>query len=103
MTFSYDSLGLCRHWSVDTSGPIIKWHNRALLKEEFVSEWKARDLALGLQANCPVQQLRLLPPGLPHGVPIMVVALQYSNLNLLREGQEPKLCMWVLLSLWTYG
>ena len=51
MTFSYDSLGPCRHWSVDTPGPIIKWHNRAVLKEEFVSEWKARDLALGLASE----------------------------------------------------
>lgn len=48
MTFTYDNLGLCRHWSADTPGPILKWHNRALLNEEFVSEWKARELALGL-------------------------------------------------------
>ena len=42
MTFSYDSLGLCRHWSTETPGFIMKWHNRALLREEFVSEWKSK-------------------------------------------------------------
>ena len=48
MTFTYDSLGLCRHWSSDASALTMKWHNRALLKDDFVSEWKARELAMGL-------------------------------------------------------
>ena len=48
MTFSYDSCGLCRHWSASTPGLVLKWHNRALQKEDFVSEWRARELAVGL-------------------------------------------------------
>jgi hypothetical protein len=41
MTHTYDSLGLCRHWGGSTPGSVLKWHNRALLKDNFVSEWQA--------------------------------------------------------------
>ena len=46
MTFSYDNLGLCRHWDASAPGIVMKWQNRALLKENFVSEWQAREHAV---------------------------------------------------------
>ena len=48
MTFTYDDLGLCRHWSSSTPASIMKWHNRAVTSENFTSEWRAREQAIGL-------------------------------------------------------
>ena len=48
MTFTYDNLGLCRHWSEATPASILKWHNRAVMNETFTSEWQAREQAICL-------------------------------------------------------
>jgi len=48
MTFSYDNLGLCRHWDSSTPAIIMKWNNRAVCNEVFVSEWQAIESALRL-------------------------------------------------------
>ena len=42
MTFSYDDLGLCRHWDSSTPAIVMKWNNRAIVNETFVSEWQAQ-------------------------------------------------------------
>eukprot|EP00435_Cladocopium_sp_Y103_P071422 s996_g37.t1 len=54
MTYTYDDLGLKRHWSVDASPVTMKWSHRALLKDDFTTEWQARDRAceLALALNC---------------------------------------------------
>ena len=51
MTFSYDNLGLCRHWDSSTPAIIMKWNNRAVCNEAFVSEWQARENALTLSRD----------------------------------------------------
>lgn len=48
MAFTYDNLGLCRHWSESTPASILKWHNRAVMNENFTSEWQAREQAICL-------------------------------------------------------
>eukprot|EP00435_Cladocopium_sp_Y103_P017314 s3452_g4.t1 len=48
MTYTHDDLGLKRHWSVDASPVTMKWSHRALLKDDFINEWQARDRARGL-------------------------------------------------------
>ena len=45
MTFSYDDLGLCRHWDSSTPATVMKWNNRAIVNEAFVSEWQAQEQA----------------------------------------------------------
>ena len=49
MTYTYDNLGLCRHWDQGAPAEVMKWHNRALLEETFMSEWQARAQAIALQ------------------------------------------------------
>ena len=51
MTFTYDGQGLCRHWGSSTPAICMKWNNRAVCREGFVSEWHARAQALDLAAE----------------------------------------------------
>ena len=109
MTFSYDSLGLCRHWSNDASGFIMKWHNRALLKDEFVSEWKARELAVGLASELSYQTDASSSfwttswSSRHEGCRTIPITKSYQSQNLSQGGQDQRLCMWVLQSLLTFG
>ena len=61
MTFTYDSLGLCRHWDHSVPATLIKWHNRALLKDRFLSEWQARADAIELALDVYGDALQGLP------------------------------------------
>ena len=72
-------------------------------KKNLYLNGRPENLHWGLQVNCPEQQIIFLPHGLPRGVPVMEVVFQSLIMNLLREGQKPKLCMWVLPSLWMFG
>lgn len=55
MTYTYDNLGPCRHWDLATPAAVMKWHNRALMNDNFVSEWQARAQAEALQHDLASQ------------------------------------------------
>ena len=49
MTYGYDSQGPCQHWDLECSSAVImKWTHRRIHHHAFVSEWQAREHAIGL-------------------------------------------------------
>ena len=49
MTYGYDNQGPCHHWALHrTSALIMKWTHRRNYHHHFLSEWQARENAIGL-------------------------------------------------------